>query len=154
MIENEDIQQVLKKVSDEVLSAIDRRNKEKETDSVQQVVIDAIMRHRVSLFKMFVEIAVRDAHETATRKGFWKVSENKGEKIANMHEELSELLRAFKRPGQDKDLPKFMKAEVEAADVIIYLLDFSGKFKLRLADAIVAKMRFNMTRDHMHGRKF
>jgi hypothetical protein len=88
--------------------------------------------------------------------GFWDLdSENFGLKVALIHTELSELLEA-NRNGIDSDdkIPEFTGEEAEAADTIIRLLDMAGRYNWRLGEAIVAKMQYNMTRPHKHGKKY
>lgn len=97
----------------------------------------------------------RMAHQNALDKGFWDTERNMGESVALLHAELSELLEALRRgnPASDK-IPEFSQAEEEAADVVIRLLDLAGGSKWRLAEAIVAKMGYNVNRPYKHGKKF
>jgi NTP pyrophosphatase (non-canonical NTP hydrolase) len=70
-------------------------------------------------------------------------------KIAQIHGEVSEMLEGIRKGEMDKHCPEFTNEEVEAADVLIRHLDYCGARKLRLAEAVVAKMRYNVTRaDH------
>jgi NTP pyrophosphatase (non-canonical NTP hydrolase) len=45
-------------------------------------------------------------------------------------------------------------AEVEAADVLIILMDLAHSNGWRVAQAVEAKMKFNATRAHKHGKAF
>jgi len=80
---------------------------------------------------------------------------NLGEQIALMHSELSEGLEyERKNPGAPSDhIPGFTGLEEEFADVLIRIFDTSAQRKLRLGEAVLAKMAFNATRPHKHGGK-
>jgi NTP pyrophosphatase (non-canonical NTP hydrolase) len=86
--------------------------------------------------------------------GFW-ASKNTGEKIALMHSELSEALEADrKKILADDKIPAFSGMEAELADTVIRILDFAGFHKLRLSEAIIAKILFNLKRPYMHGKGY
>lgn len=96
------------------------------------------------------------AHHYAVTHGFWKEG-NLGLKIALMHSELSELLEGIRNDGtcgRDKHCPNFKNTEIELADLIIRAMDFAEHLDLHLAAAILAKMRFNLNRPFLHGKKF
>lgn len=92
----------------------------------------------------------------AKAKGFWYEGEvrNKAEMLCLMHSELSEALEAI-RDGNppDKHCPEFGNLEIELADTVIRIMDFAEGWGLDVAGAILAKMAFNTTRPHKHGRK-
>ena len=89
-----------------------------------------------------------------TRSGFDPAIRNTGEAIALMHSELSEALEyARKGNGPSDHIPKFSGVEEEFADVIIRIMDYSKANNLDVSGAIIAKARFNATREHKHGGK-
>lgn len=96
-----------------------------------------------------------DSHRISSEKGFWDGDQNKAEKIALIHSELSEALEGI-REGTDRSdkIPEFTPAEEELADAIIRICDMAEGFNLDLARAIMAKMEYNETREHMHGKNF
>lgn len=82
-----------------------------------------------------------------------RLERNKGELIALIHSEASELLEAERSRVMRASLkiPDFTEAEEEMADLIIRALDYCGAFKLRISDAIHAKRVYNAQRiDHTH----
>lgn len=53
----------------------------------------------------------------------------------------------------DDHIPKFTGVEAEFADAIIRLMDMSVGYGLDVSGAIVAKMKYNVTRPYKHGKK-
>lgn len=78
-----------------------------------------------------------------------------GEKLALLHQELSEALEAIRCGNpEDSKLPLFNSLEVELADVVIRLMDYAEKNGLNVAGAVVAKMAYNAGRVYKHGKAF
>ena len=98
-----------------------------------------------------------DVHHTAKAKGFWEdgVERNNGEMLCLIHSEISEALEALRHgnPPDDK-VPEFTGAETELADAVIRIMDLAHARGWRVAQAIEAKMKFNATRAHKHGKEF
>ena len=101
-----------------------------------------------------IDTLARRAHRTSVDHGFWDGPRNKGEQIALMHSELSEMLEGVRKPCHDQHCPYFTSEEIEAADVLIRLLDYAWGYGLRLTEATLAKMAFNESRPHKHGKNF
>jgi hypothetical protein len=98
-----------------------------------------------------------DAHRNSAEHGFWDMgvnARNKGEMIALMHSELSEMLEGVRKPGPDAHCPQFTSEEVEMADLLIRAADYWYAYDLRIDEAIVAKMKYNASRPPKHGKAF
>lgn len=103
--------------------------------------------------EIFNEVA-QSVHKNAVAHGWWEGERNNGEMIALMHSELSEALEAIRHGNPPSDhIPEFTGMEEEFADVIIRILDVAFARNLRLAEAILAKMKFNASRPYKHGGK-
>lgn len=124
-------------------------------------------------FVHYFNFMARLAHETARSKGWWDdrdklltvlqehspdlVEYAKNLQIATgialKTSELSEALEGIREGTHDDKIPEFTSEEAEYADTIIRIMDTAAGRKLRVAEAVVAKMRMNSTRSAKHGGK-
>lgn len=95
-----------------------------------------------------------DCYEISKEHGWWEQPVNEAEKVALMHSELSEVLEALRHgnPPSDK-IEGFSNLEEELADVMIRVMEFGHAKNLRLAEAVLAKMKYNAKRPFKHGGK-
>lgn len=92
---------------------------------------------------------VNDCHGAGRAAGWWDNDRNNGEMIALMHSELSEMLEADRKDSMDDHLPHRRGIEVEAADLLIRLMDFCGGRDLDIVGAYFEKRAYNDQRaDH------
>ncbi len=113
----------------------------------------------------------RLAHANARDKGFWDTSD-KLQQLANAHglgkelslmrgaqlnaliaSEIGEALEGARKDLPSDKCPGFTNEEEEYADAVVRILDLAEGRKLRIADAIIAKMRYNSSRERLHGGK-
>lgn len=94
-------------------------------------------------------------HQMTVDKGFWNdAPRNKGEMIALIHSEVSEVLEAVRKPRSSEKIPQFSQEAEELADVVIRVMDYAYGHNLDLVGAIKFKVLHNATRPHKHGKKF
>lgn len=95
------------------------------------------------------------AYETSKSKGWYEPPERSfGDIAALLHSEISEAVEAHRHGNpQSTYIPEFSQIEEELADLIIRVFDYAGHNNVRLAQAVAAKMNFNLSRPHRHGGK-
>lgn len=115
---------------------------------------------------------VEAAHSNAVSKGFHENKKNLGEMLCLIHSEVSEALEADRSGSyfkgsiaevnsceEDKFKASFLlnvkdTFEDELADILIRVFDLAGHLKIDLEGHISAKMRYNASREHKHGKLY
>lgn len=90
------------------------------------------------------------------------IERNKGELLCLIHSEISEAMEGERKDLKDDKIPHRKMAEVELADALIRILDYSAGFGYDIEGAVLEKLEYNKTRkDHTHeareaanGKKF
>lgn len=83
----------------------------------------------------------------------WFDSTAEQAEISRMHSELSEWIEGIRHDNPPDDhIPHLTSAEVEAADIIIRVLDTCAKRNYNIGRALIAKMNYNRNRPYKHGK--
>lgn len=99
-------------------------------------------------------IHAANAHFYADLETGQRIDRNPGEMIALIHSEASEMLEGVRKGLNDDHLPHRSMEEVEAADIVIRLLDYACYRGLDLGGAVAEKLEYNRSRkDHTHAAR-
>jgi NTP pyrophosphatase (non-canonical NTP hydrolase) len=115
----------------------------------------------------------RKSYQVSVEKGFFKKDTNIGQVFAQLHSEVSEAYEAHRNNKvfnnniqlvngwtDDKDFKESFEEHVrgtveeELADVIITTLQLIEHLNIDIEPFIHAKIRYNGTREYLHGKKY
>ncbi len=92
--------------------------------------------------------------ELNKHNGWRDVPATKGDRIALIHSEASELLEWTRQEGNPRSDHIDASGEAEElADLIIRAVDYSEVYGIPLASAILEKLEYNAGRGYRHGGK-
>lgn len=93
-------------------------------------------------------------HNQSLEAGWWtdiktglRIKRNRAELLMLIVSEISEAMEGERKDLMDDKLPHRKMAEVELADAVIRIFDYSGGYGYDIASAIKEKLEFNSTRD-------
>jgi NTP pyrophosphatase (non-canonical NTP hydrolase) len=94
-------------------------------------------------------------HAIAKSKGWWDTDRPVTEALVLIHCEVSECVEALRQGNKaDRHLPQYKEFDVELADIVIRVMDLSAKLGIDLGAVIKAKVEYNRSRPHKHGKQF
>lgn len=107
---------------------------------------------------MKIEKLMADVHETAKSKVWWDKPMTVLEDICLFHSEASEMTEDWRANGLEKMISYDEKGKpsglaIEAADLVIRVLDFCAARSVPIVDALEIKANWNKTRSYRHGNK-
>lgn len=109
----------------------------------------ALLNGEAEHIKTVLARMIRLSHGISVIRGWHDKPREDGTRIALMHSELSEMLEGVRKDSMDDHLPERYAEEVEAADLLIRLLDHIGFKGLDIAGAYIEKSLYNIgRRDH------
>lgn len=106
-----------------------------------------------------LQAAAAEIHEANVAKGFYATRsvDNPNDLLAMLMlitTEVAELAEEVRKPNILMSAKiSFTTEEDEAADILIRLLDYAAFRKLRIGEAMEAKLAYNATRAHKHGKR-
>lgn len=101
-----------------------------------------------------LDIGAVIVHAANVRAGWWSdpatdkpKERNVGEMLMLCVTELAEAMEGHRKGLRDDKLPQYPMLAVELADTVIRILDLAGAMEIDLGEIVVAKARFNLTRE-------
>jgi len=99
-----------------------------------------------------LNVLAGDIHDDAVSAGWWDDGEDKyvlATKLMLVVSEVAEAMEGLRKDQWDDHLPHRKMVEVEVADALIRLLDFSSALNMDIGSAVMEKLEYNRNRlDH------
>ena len=111
------------------------------------------MKYKYVIVKVGIDMLTSRIKSINTRNGWRDEKVSKGELIALIHSEASELLEFTIQPSLSSDHIDTSGEDEELADIIIRSLDYADRYGIDISKAIELKLDYNETRGYKHGGK-
>lgn len=99
-----------------------------------------------------LNVLANDIHDDSVSAGWWDDGEDKyvlATKLMLVVSEVAEAMEGLRKDQWDDHLPHRKMVEVEVADALIRLLDFSSALNMDIGSAVMEKLEYNRNRlDH------
>ena len=99
-----------------------------------------------------LNVLAHDIHDDSVSAGWWDDGEDKyvlATKLMLTVSEIAEAMEGLRKDQWDDHLPHRKMVEVEVADALIRLLDFSSALNMDIGSAVMEKLEYNRNRlDH------
>lgn len=116
--------------------------------------LQTIIQYRLPFQGMLKQLTSR-IHSDNRAKGFWDEERNLGETLLLVVTEIAEGFEDYRKGKEWSDkIPHFSPMEEELADALIRIMDLAGGMGFDIWAAVEAKLAYNKTRPHKHGKKF
>ena len=99
-----------------------------------------------------LNVLANDIHDDSVSAGWWDDGDDKyvlATKLMLVVSEVAEAMEGLRKDSWDDHLPHRKMVEVEVADALIRLLDFSSALNMDIGSAVMEKLEYNRNRlDH------
>jgi len=128
-----------------------------EQREIVELRIEADWRRvQLAIAQRYIEELSDLCYNISADAGWWTdletglpLERNRGEMLMLIVTEIAEAMEGVRKNIPDDHLPQYTMEEVELADALIRIFDYAGGHRLRVGEAMIAKLEYNKTRaDH------